>query len=260
MRIRLKKGVALIGAIAGAAIATALILYNVNTGNSLNTSDMEGSGILEGIESAFEGNSPETGAAQQPAVVADAQGVDAAVAAGALGTAFGDKQEEQSGQSGQNEQSEQKDTPAAPTGNTGDTAANEAPAQSQGASGQSASESAEAAPVQEQAQQTQTVQTYVEAVPQTRTETVVSEKVVTVETPVTVTEVVPVEVEVVPVDFYGKSEAAAEAQLTTSLREEEAKKAQAADMLRLEAAAGTEQNRDYITGDDVSGDSFVIFY
>lgn len=46
MRIRLKKGVALFGTIAGAAIATALIVYNVNTGNGLNATDMDESGLF----------------------------------------------------------------------------------------------------------------------------------------------------------------------------------------------------------------------
>ena len=57
MRIRLKKGVALFGTIAGAAIATILIVYNINQDNAVYVSDVDEAGILD-LSGLFEGDQP----------------------------------------------------------------------------------------------------------------------------------------------------------------------------------------------------------
>ena len=256
MRIRLKKGVALIGTIAGAAVATALIVFNVNQGNSVNVSDMEGTGILEGIEGAFQ--QPGAGEADKPTVVADAEGTGAAAAAGVLGSAFG---EEQSTVTPTPSSAESDTTAAASEGNDGTAASGEtAPVQeSEGyAEAPAVVQGDTSAPAQE-------AQTYVEVVPQTRTETVVSEKAVTVETPVIVTEQVTEQVEVQSVNFIEQSSEAAAQELTTNRRAQEAQAAYEADQERLKAAAEAARAGDYKekTGDDlpdVSGGEFIIFY
>lgn len=251
MRIRLKKGVALIGTIAGAAIATALIVVNVNQGNSVNVSEMEGSGLLDGIEGAFQNQG--SGEAQKPTVVADAQGTDAAAAAGVLGDVLAEE--------------DRTDAPA--QGDAGRGTADAAGTDDTG-SGETASahESAgytEAAGSVQQptsAPAASEVQTYVEAVPQTRTETVVSEKAVTVETPVTVTEQVTEEVEIQSVDFIERSGEAAAQEMTTNRRAQEAQAAYEADQARLKAAALSATTSDYaeVTGDDVTDSEFIVFY
>lgn len=265
MRIRLKKGVALFGAIAGAAIATALIIYNVNQTNSVNVSDMENSGLLgelgEGIEDvlSFKPN---------PTVVAEADSGDTAASAGVLGTELGEE-DQSSVEAGDHKteahsdedtsvNSERKEDSDNSNGTEAESTESENNAEDGAVSGLISSESAKE-PVDEE------IKTYVDAVPQTRTETVVDEVVVTVEKPVTVVEEVTEEVEKDPVYFYSQTDAAATGELQSERREQEAMAAKQADIERLEAAAKradgyTDENDWFVPDQDNIGDCVIVFY
>jgi hypothetical protein len=253
MRIRFRKGVALFGTIAGAAVATILIAYNANQGNFVNVSDMEEAGLID-FGSALE--SGQTTTSDQPAVVGDSSGV-AAVAAGTLGSDLEEKTDAAA-------------EPAEVKTDGNDTAEKDA------ALGADADVDGDADTVSsgdvvavygggvseefEEAYQ-EGVQTYVEVVPQTRTETVVSERRVTVSTPVTVTEQVSVDTEVIG-DFHARSDLAADAELNTGRRAEEAAAIQETINKNLEAAEDARGELDYITGDMKKGndDGLIIFY
>ena len=238
MRIRLKKGVALVGAIAGAAIATALIIINVNNGGSMNVvSDIEQVGFFEGLSGSME-SAPE-GESGNP-VVADAQSADAAVAAGLLG-------EEAAGIAQDTDEASSEETQTATTtgGETADAPSDAAPeggsaAQSGDVGGKADGEASREAYDSGDASAYETVinevQTYVEAVPETKTETVVEKNIVRVDRPATVTEYVSFEEEADPVYFYEKTSSASAGEFTDARRINEAEAAKAADMKRLEAA------------------------
>lgn len=264
MRIRLKKGVALAGAIAGAAVATTLIIYNVNQGNSLNTSDIENSGILDELEEAL---GVEDTAQTTPPLIADADGSDAAAAAGLLGNSFEEGSDAAAVQSESEASVQESTAEAVPGSDSGEENAGAVGGQNGQDNVYPATETAGNGVVAFEEPRTEEYDTYVEAVPQTRTETVVNEQRVVVETPVTVTEEITEQVEAEPGDFRAQSFAASADEMTDERRQQEAQAAYVADQERLRAAAEAAGQREYEerTGDDLpennnSGDAFVIFY
>ena len=252
MRIRLKKGVALFGTIAGAAIATILIVYNVNQDNAVYVSDVDEAGILD-LSGLFEGDQPDE--STQPVVVAGSSGAEAAAAAGLLGGDLGDNSEESADTgktevpvSSETDSDNEKASGAMPDGSGDDYRGDTVSV----AGGEAVSEESAFSDETEPAYRTES-QTYVEAVPQTRTETVVDKRYVIVETPVTVTEQVLVETEVKG-DFHSQSDSASAAELNTGRRVEEAAAIQNLINENLSAAANGSGESDYITGDMVDRD------
>ena len=249
MRIRFKKSAVLLGVIAGAAIATALVVYNVNQGDSINVSDMDGSGFLNGlsndIEGALSGKEDD-----DPTAIADADSGDTAASAGVVEVFFGDETE----------------NAAVTTDEKIDDPTGELPVDmlSEGADGSSSDTDNKSADVEEPAEETGISfqqETYVETIPQVRTETVVDKRVVNVEVPVTVVEEITEDVEADPVYFYSETGAAAAGELTTTRRAQEALAAKQADMERIEAAAKNSADEEWrFPNSDNYGDSFVVLY
>lgn len=254
MRIRLKKGVALFGTIAGAAVAAILIAYNANQGNFVNISDIDEAGIIDLSGALESGQSP---VSPQPSVVADASGA-AAVAAGLIGGDLTDSTEVSADdvQSEAHVSADKDSEEGAGAVETGTVYNSEG---SSVVSGEDTA-SSEGFPSDEQGVvYTGQVQTYVEVVPRTRTETVVNRRDVTVETPVTVTEQVLVETEVTG-DFHARSDSASSAEISSGRRAEEAAATQDLINKNLEAAADKTGELDYMTGDMVGRDYDVIVF
>ena len=272
MRIRAKKGAILLCAIAGAAVVSALIVYNVNHGNSVNVSDIEDSGLLSGlaenVEEALNGNS-------SSAVIADADSGETAASAGVIGGIF-DEEAQKNEESSVASTSDSAVEEAASGNNTGESAqqdvqGGEIPPEQNitdvdsdlaGAGQYDRSVSSDGQPSYDQA--SEEVRTYVEVIPQTRSETIVDERVVRVEVPVSVVEEITVNVEADPVYFYSETGTAAAGELTTTRRAQEALAAKKADMERLEAAAkeagkNTSEGDWNVPASDSNSDSFIVF-
>lgn len=263
MRIRLKKGVTLLGAIAGAAIATALIIYNVNHGNSVNVSDMEDSGLLNGLAEDVEGV---LGGSTTPVMIADSDSDTAAVSAGVVGDTIADDVQDKEDKTvetdlsvTENPSDENKEFERTYSEDEQDKAIDsESPVAGQADQVDDSEDSV----VYDSARDE--IQTYVEIVPLTHTETVADEKVVEVEVPVSVVEEFTETVEADPVYFYSETGAAAAGEIATNRRTQEALAAKQADMERLETAA-KEYEENASDGDwnvpasDFYDDSFTIF-
>lgn len=251
MRIRFNKGVALFATIAGAAVATAFIVYNIHQGNGHNVSDMEQLGLLGGlseeVENALDDN--------DTPVVADSNSGDAAAFAGVIGDVIGDNTHSGSDVSDEEAPavtpSEAQDNTGAYDGNTG--------GQDQNASLNPGEETtAEPAPSLQSGRGTLT---YTEVIPRDHTETVVEERVVTVERPVTVVDEVTEVTDADPVYFYQQSGKAASGELTTSRRQEELEAAKRADEERLKIAAQNRGDIDWkVPDEDYTGDMYAEFY
>lgn len=272
MRIRAKKGAILLGAIAGAAVATALIVYNVNDGNSVNVSDLEDSGLLSGlaenVEEALNGNTV-------PAVIADADSGDTAASAGVMGSIL-DEEAQKNEDSSIESNSDPATEEAAFVNSAGESAhgdrqGGELPPEQSNTdvdsdlAGEEQYERSVSVDGQTSYEQSgKEVRTYVEVIPQTHSETVVDERIVRVEVPVSVVEEITVNVEADPVYFYSETGAAATGEFTTNRRAREALAAKQADMERLEAAA-KESSKNTSEGDwkvpdsDSYDDSFIVF-
>ena len=257
MRIRFKKGVALFGTIAGAAVATILIAYNANQGNFVNVSDVEEAGLIS-FNDALEGG--QTTTSDQPAIVGDASGTTAAVTAGVLGNDLGDKTDADDETAEPAESGAEEKNPAEEDGASGSDADIKVDTGTD-SSGDVMAVYEGGISAEQDADYEGGVSTYVELLPQTRMETVVSERKVTVETPVTVTEQISVDTEVVG-DFHARSDLAADAELNTGRRAEEAAAIQETINENLKAAEENLGELDYITGDmkKGNGDGLIIFY
>ena len=257
--------------IAGAAIATALIVYNVNQGNSVNVSDMENSGLLselgDDVEELLNGK-------PQPTILAGADSGSTAASAGVMGSEFIDDTSAQEDSSLVSSGNAGEDSKIVSPENTQTTEAAAAVDESQEASdtldtvqnNDGINQTGAAAATTEQSDTIvyesvqEEVRSYVEAVPQTRTETVVDEKTVTVEKPVTVVEEITEEVEADPVFFYSETGNAAVSELTTSRRVQEAEAARQADMERLKAAEESDSTGDWKVPEEADyDDSFIVF-
>ena len=232
MRIRAKKGAILLGAIAGAAVATALIVYNVNDGNSVNVSDIEDSGLLSGlaenVEEALNGNTV-------PAVIADADSGDTAASAGVMGSILDEEAQK-------NEDSS--------VVSTSDPATEEAAfVNNAGESAQRDRQGGELPPEQSNTD----VDSDLAGEEQ-------YERSVSVDGQTSYEQ----SGEADPVYFYSETGAAATGEFTTTRRAREALAAKQADMERLEAAA-KESSKNTSEGDwkvpdsDSYDDSFIVF-
>lgn len=261
MRIRAKKGAVILGVIAGAAIATALTVYNVNVGNSVNVSDIEDSGLLNGlaenVEEALNGGGTS-------AVIADANAGDTAASAGVMGDVFGeDAQKNEDGYVAPASDPAEEESAFVNSDDTGE-AARQTDTDADSSLTVEEEDDRDVSAVEQVSneQEDGEVQTYVEAVPQTRTETVVEEKIVSVEVPVSVVEEITVNEEADPVYFYSETGEAAVNELTTTRRAEEALAAQEADKARVEAAAdeSNASGNDWkVPVSDGYDDSFIVF-
>lgn len=196
--------------------------------------------------------------------MADAHSGDAAAAAGVVGDPFGDDSRKTGAADSENKNEDDKkasvdDARVTDTQSSGGSAA----ASETG----DVSERNAAVDTGRLSSEQDAVQSYTEVVPQTRTETVREESVVSVDSPVTVTEQVYEEVDADPVDFAYNAGGAAEGELTTSRRQQEAEAAKAAGWARLEEYAKENGNSDWhvpdIDGVDMESghytDSFVSF-